>query len=62
MPDLPDVDAGAKDSAMMAKAKLGVVGRLRLKCSHVVFFVAMMVMPPEMRESAADLTVTDEEE
>ena len=62
MPELPDVDQSAKDSAALVRADLGVVGRVRLKLAGFCMLVGAALMPPAFREAAADLSVTDEGE
>jgi len=60
--ETPDVSPGAKDSATLAKADLGLLGRVRLKLAGPVLLLGMLLMPPEIREATSNLTVTDEEE
>ena len=61
--ETPELSQGAKDSAVQAKADLGLVGRVRIKLAAPFFLLGMVLLPSSLRESFNDLEVsTDDEE
>lgn len=59
---MPNVSEPAKDSATIARANLGLLGRIRLKLAVVPLLVGMLLMPPEIRDATDEMTMKAEDE
>lgn len=64
MPDIPmpDVSDGAKDETALAKADLGIVGRVRLQLGALVILVGLRLIPAGLRETFDEMEVQANDE